>query len=113
MDDLSIVGLVGMVLTHAAAENNLCTVSSWLSTTCSASTAVFKVVATIEWPDSYIVAALLKTAAGLKSEWETMATENSEAWYINDVASCTTPEAFVGFVPLCVGLFEEASTLEG
>jgi hypothetical protein len=25
-----------------------------------------------------------------------MAAENSEAWYINDAASCTTPEAFVG-----------------
>jgi hypothetical protein len=42
-----------------------------------------------------------------------MAAENSEAWYINDFASCTIPEAFVGFVPLCDGLFEEASTLEG
>jgi hypothetical protein len=42
-----------------------------------------------------------------------MAAENSEAWYINDAASCTTPEAFVGFAPLYVGLFEEASILEG
>jgi hypothetical protein len=42
-----------------------------------------------------------------------MAAENSETWYINDAASCTTPEAFVGFAPLCAGLFEEASTLEG
>jgi hypothetical protein len=42
-----------------------------------------------------------------------MAVENSEAWYINDVASCTILEAFVGFAPLCDGLFEEASTLEG
>jgi hypothetical protein len=25
-----------------------------------------------------------------------MAAENSEAWYIKDAASCTTPEAFVG-----------------
>jgi hypothetical protein len=37
-----------------------------------------------------------------------MAAENNEAWYVNDVVSCTTPEAFVGFVPLCIGLFEEA-----
>jgi hypothetical protein len=42
-----------------------------------------------------------------------MAAENSEAWYINDAASYTTLEAFVGFAPLCVGLFEEASTFEG
>jgi hypothetical protein len=113
MDDLSIAGLAGIVLTHAAAENNPCTVFSWLSTTCSVSTAVFKVVATVEWPDSHIVAALLKTAAGIKSEWETIAAENSEAWYINDAASWTTPEAFVGFAPLYDSLFEEASTLEG
>jgi hypothetical protein len=59
------------------------------------------------------VAALLKTVAGLKSEWETIAAENSEAWYINDAASCTTPEAFVGLAPLWDGLFEEASILEG
>jgi hypothetical protein len=109
MDDLSIAGLAGMVLTRAAAENNPCTVFSWLSTTCSASSAVFKVVATVEWLDLHIIAALLKTAAGLKSEWETMAMKNSEAWYINDAASCTTPETFVGFAPLCDGLFEEAS----
>jgi hypothetical protein len=38
-----------------------------------------------------------------------MAMKNSEAWYINDAASCTTPETFVGFAPLCDGLFEEAS----
>jgi hypothetical protein len=113
MDDLSIVGLAGMVLKRAAAENNPCTVSSWFSTTCSRLTAVFKVVATIEWPDSHIVVVLLKTAAGLKSEWETMAAENSEAWYINDATSCTTLEAFVDFAPLWDGLFEEASTLEG
>jgi hypothetical protein len=42
-----------------------------------------------------------------------MAAENSEAWYINDAASYTTPEAFGGFAPLCDDLFEEASTLEG
>jgi hypothetical protein len=29
-----------------------------------------------------------------------MAAENSEAWYINNAASYTTPEAFVGFAPL-------------
>jgi hypothetical protein len=29
-----------------------------------------------------------------------MAAENSEAWYINDAASCTTREAFVDFAPL-------------
>jgi hypothetical protein len=32
MDDLSIAGLAGMVLTRATAENNLYTVSSSLST---------------------------------------------------------------------------------
>jgi hypothetical protein len=42
-----------------------------------------------------------------------MATENNEAWYMNDAASYTTPEVFVDFAPLCDGLFEEASTLEG
>jgi hypothetical protein len=42
-----------------------------------------------------------------------MAAENSETWYINDAASYTTPEAFVDFAPLCDGLFEEASALEG
>jgi hypothetical protein len=29
-----------------------------------------------------------------------MAAENSEAWYINDAASYTTTEAFVGLAPL-------------
>jgi hypothetical protein len=102
MDDLSIAGLVGMVLTRATAESNPYTVSSSLSTIGSKWTSVFIALVAVELPCSYIVAAILKTAAGLKSAQDTMAVGKSGAWHTHAAASLTTPRASTWFAPPCV-----------
>jgi hypothetical protein len=59
------------------------------------------------------VAAILKTAAGLKSGWAIILAENNEAWHTEVAASYNTPKASTLLVTPRADLFEEASTLEG
>jgi hypothetical protein len=66
----------------------------------------------MELPNPYIVAAILKIAAGLKSGWAIMVVENNEVWHIEVAASYTILEASTLLVPPRADLFEEASTLE-